>query len=69
MALRPANLVTFAGAEGPYRNGGGIGDNPRHCASCGVFLRNPLTLLGLAYVRETAATWKERCADVAEWAE
>jgi hypothetical protein len=64
-----ANLTTFAGAEGPYRDGGGLGDNPRHCASCGVFLRNPLAPLGLAYVRGPAAEWKDRVAFVAEWLE
>jgi len=28
---------------GPYPEGGGEADYPRHCAHCGLFLENPLT--------------------------
>jgi len=27
---------------GPYPEGGGEADYPRHCDHCGLFLRNPL---------------------------
>jgi hypothetical protein len=69
-----SHLVLFAGAQGPFPEGGGIAmrardDHPRYCASCGVFLRNPLGALGLAYVRETVALYKDRHPDVVEWAE
>lgn len=37
---------------GPYTNGGGEADTPQHCDHCGVFLENPLTGDGYAYVRE-----------------
>lgn len=38
--------------QGPYANGGGEADCPQHCDRCGVFLENPLTADGYAYVRE-----------------
>lgn len=38
--------------KGPYPNGGGEADTPQHCALCHLFLRNPLTADGLAYVRQ-----------------
>jgi hypothetical protein len=37
--------------KGPYCDGGGEADNPQHCACCTVFLCNPLTQDGVAYVR------------------
>jgi len=38
---------------GPYPDGGGgKADTPQHCASCGLFLENPLTPDGVEYVRE-----------------
>ena len=40
--------------KGPYSDGGGESDVPEHCESCGVFLENPLTSEGYAYVREMA---------------
>lgn len=36
--------------KGPTGNGGGVADSPQHCATCRVFLRNPLTREGLEYV-------------------
>jgi hypothetical protein len=38
--------------QGPYSDGGGEADTPQHCDHCGVFLENPLTGDGYAYVRE-----------------
>ena len=38
--------------KGPFADGGGEGDTPQHCGTCGVFLENPLTQAGYAYVRE-----------------
>jgi hypothetical protein len=35
---------------GPYAHGGGEADSPSHCDRCGVFLKNPLTPDGMAYV-------------------
>jgi hypothetical protein len=38
--------------KGPYPDGGGEADTPQHCDRCSVFLENPLTGDGYAYVRE-----------------
>lgn len=38
--------------KGPYSDGGGEADSPNHCDHCGVFLHNPLTREGVAYVKE-----------------
>ena len=38
--------------KGPYPDGGGESDTPQHCDHCGLFLENPLTSDGVAYVRE-----------------
>lgn len=38
--------------QGPYSSGGGEADTPQHCDHCGVFLENPLTDDGRAYVSE-----------------
>ena len=38
--------------KGPFPNGAGEADIPQHCGSCGVFLENPLTDDGRAYVKE-----------------
>jgi hypothetical protein len=38
--------------KGPYPDGGGEADTPHHCDTCGLFLENPLTDDGNAYVRE-----------------
>lgn len=40
---------------GPYSGGGGEADCPQHCDNCGVFLENPLTSAGIAYVRNAVA--------------
>ena len=40
--------------QGPYADGGGEGDSPQHCDSCGVFPENPLTEDGESYVRGEA---------------
>lgn len=42
--------------KGPYRDGGGEADSPQHCDGCGVFLENPLTDDGRAYVAESRLT-------------
>jgi hypothetical protein len=41
--------------KGPYAEGGGEADTPQHCASCGVFLENPLSSDGEDYIRERIA--------------
>ena len=38
--------------HGPYPQGGGESDTPAHCDNCQVFLENPLTDDGIAYVRD-----------------
>lgn len=38
--------------KGPYPQGGGEADTPQHCDQCGVFLENPLTDDGTAYVMD-----------------
>jgi hypothetical protein len=58
-----ANEHTYDSGEwpkGPYPNGGGEADTPQHCEGCGVFLENPLTPDGDAYVREAAAEFAGR---------
>lgn len=42
--------------QGPYESGGGESDTPQHCDQCGVFLENPLTDDGRAYVVECLAS-------------
>ncbi len=42
--------------KGPFADGGGEADCPQHCDSCGVFLENPLTSEGAAYVEEAVQT-------------
>lgn len=53
--------------KGPYGEGGGEADSPQHCDMCGVFLENPLTPDGDAYVREQAAEFETE-SDMS-WAE
>ena len=52
--------------KGPYPSS--ESDSPEHCSSCGVFLQNPLTDDGMAYVRDaliegpcspTLVTWND----------
>jgi hypothetical protein len=38
--------------QGPYPDGGGDADAPRHCDACGRFLENPLTPDGTRYLIE-----------------
>jgi len=38
--------------QGPYSDGGGEADCPQHCDHCHIFLENPLTPDGVAYIRE-----------------
>jgi hypothetical protein len=38
--------------KGPYSDGGGEADSPRHCDGCGLLLENPLTPDGYRYVNE-----------------
>lgn len=52
--------------KGPYANGGGEADYPQHCRGCDVFLQNPLTGEGYAYVRDGLA---DPATCVREWAE
>jgi hypothetical protein len=42
--------------QGPYSDGGGESDCPEHCDHCGLFLENPLTSDGEAYVKEFVAS-------------
>ena len=44
---------------GPYANGGGEADTPQHCGTCGVFLENPLTPDGSAYVKRAFKAYAE----------
>jgi len=41
--------------DGPHPDGGGEADYPQHCDGCGLFLENPLTDDGEAYVRGAVA--------------
>lgn len=61
--------------QGPYENGGGEADCPQHCDHCNVFLKNPLTGDGVAYVVERLSNnaqgesgvmeeWRDFYADV-----
>ena len=43
---------------GPYDHGGGESDSPQHCDACGLFLENPLTADGAAYVAERVSEGK-----------
>lgn len=43
--------------QGPVADGGGEADSPQHCDECGLFLCNPLTPDGDAYVRAQAAPY------------
>ncbi len=38
--------------KGPYGDGGGEADSPQYCGQCQLFLENPLTTNGVAYVLE-----------------
>jgi hypothetical protein len=51
--------------RGPYSEGGGEADCPKHCDRCGVFLHNPLTPDGEDYVRDAYLNTRGAC--VAEW--
>jgi hypothetical protein len=57
--------------QGPYPGGGGEADCPQHCDQCGLFLENPLTPDGDAYVREQAEqyAYPDENGDVATWSE
>lgn len=53
--IDPDNESSYDSGEypkGPYDNGGGEADCPQHCDHCQVFLENPLTTDGYAYVEE-----------------
>lgn len=39
--------------HGPFVNGGGPADGPRHCRGCSAHLKNPLTELGQKAVENT----------------
>ena len=51
--------------QGPFADGGGEADCPRHCGHCGCFLENPLTTHGVEYVREAVTSAKGECWE--EW--
>lgn len=53
--------------QGPYSDGGGEADSPRHCDHCSVFLENPLTEDGNAYVK--ARAWNVCNATSRAWRE
>ena len=53
---------------GPFEKGGGEADCPQHCDCCQVFLENPLTADGYAYVQEAAEEQIEKNRVVSEWA-
>ncbi|KKL11925.1 hypothetical protein LCGC14_2540860, partial [marine sediment metagenome] len=42
----------------PYLDGGGEADTPQHCDHCSVFLENPLTGDGYAYVIEALLSYR-----------
>jgi len=46
--------------KGPYSDGGGEADCPRHCDHCEEFLDNPLTPDGESYVEEKFDNFVER---------
>ena len=50
-----AKSVSEMMEESCYSAGGGESDSPTHCASCGVFLDNPLTDDGADYVASEIA--------------
>ena len=67
--LEQANVFDHGDSDGfPQEEIVCESDTPDHCAGCGVFLENPLTPDGVAYVREalragtgdseTLATWR-----------
>lgn len=53
--------------QGAYSNGGGEADCPQHCGACGVFLENPLTTDGDAYVREAVKDADGNSDAVNDW--
>ena len=59
--------------QGLYPNGGGEADTPNHCDHCGLFLENPLTSDGEAYVAdlliEHFANGRGNKEILLEWAE
>lgn len=46
--------------KGPYNDGGGEADCPQHCDSCHIFLENPLTGDGVAYVLDSLASYMSK---------
>jgi hypothetical protein len=69
--IEPDNESTYDSDDypkGPYPDGGGEADYPQHCDLCNVFMENPLTGDGYAYVEEaldnypineTTALWRD----------
>lgn len=55
--------------KGPYPDGGGEADCPNHCDCCGVFLENPLTTDGVAYVLDALESGDGDPDVLAEWRE
>ena len=54
--------------KGPFSNGGGESDSPQHCAGCGLFLENPLTDDGRAYLK-AALDNPGNSAVLAQWSD
>ena len=62
------NADTYFYPQGPYADGGGEADCPQHCDACGVFLENPLTTDGYAFVKNTINTCGESFTPaITEW--
>lgn len=59
---------TDAVPDGPYSDGGGESDCPAHCDGCGLFLENPLTSDGYAFVRDAIINGDGDPEVLAEWA-
>lgn len=53
--------------KGPYPDGGGEADSPQHCDHCNVFLENPLTADGVAYVSDALQNPEKFPITAQEW--
>lgn len=64
--LTPDSFDSDDYPKGPYLDGGGESDRPQHCGTCSLFLENPLTLDGYAYIAEQS---KQLGGIPTEWAD
>lgn len=57
--------------QGPHADGGGESHRPEHCRNCGLFLENPLTGEGMAYVSKALYEdpWEMPTLAAEQWAE